>query len=113
MSYTEYLGYVYTGPAEYLSGQILGRLSNRPKQRSVRHCVHSGPVYQVHDMRIERIVPNLLLIQSDEFANVRNWRTKEKESDTNFILAEESRGGSSKKFEGCTWLVKGQRFQKN
>jgi len=84
------LGYVYTGPAEYLGGQILGRLSSRPKTRSLRHCVHTGPVSQVLDMRIVRIVPNLFLIQSDEFANVRNWRTNEKESEMNFILPEES-----------------------
>ena len=84
------IGYVYTGPAKYLSGQILGRLSSRPKKRSLRHCVHTGPVSQVHDMRIVRIVPNLFLIQSDEFANVRNWRKNEKESEMNFILPEES-----------------------
>ena len=66
------------------------RVNNRPKQRSLRHCIHTGPVSQVHDMRRVRIVPNLFLIQSDEFANVRNWRTKEKESETNFILAEDS-----------------------
>ena len=83
-------GYVYTGPAEYLSGQILDRLSSRPKRRSLRHCVYTGPVSRVHDMRRVRIVPNLLLIQSDEFANVRNWRTKEKENEMNFILAEDS-----------------------
>ena len=35
-------------------------------------------------------MPNLLLIQSDEFGNMRNWRTKEKENEINFILAEES-----------------------
>ena len=35
-------------------------------------------------------MPNLFLIQSDEFANVINWRTKEKESEMNFILAEDS-----------------------
>ena len=45
------LGYVYTGPAEYLVGHILGQLSSRPKKRSLRHCVYTGPVSQVHDMR--------------------------------------------------------------
>ena len=45
------LGYVYTGPAEYLVGHILGQLSSRPEKRSLRHCVYTGPVSQVHDMR--------------------------------------------------------------
>jgi len=27
-----FIGYVYTGPAEYLSGQILGRLNSRPEK---------------------------------------------------------------------------------
>ena len=76
-----------------------GRIFERPnirsvkqltKKRSLRHCVHTGPVSQVYDMRRVRIVPNLFLIQSDEFANVRNWRTKEKESEINIILAEDS-----------------------
>ena len=39
------------GPAEYLVGHILGQLSSRPKIRSLRHCVYTGPVSQVHDMR--------------------------------------------------------------
>ena len=33
---------------------------------------------------------NLFLVQSEEFGNVRNWRTKQKESEINFILAEDS-----------------------
>ena len=60
------------------------------KKRSLRHCVHTGPVSQVYDMCRVRIVPELFLIQSDEFASVRNWHTKEKESEMNFILAEDS-----------------------
>ena len=44
-------GYVYTGPAEYLVGHILGQLSSRPKKKSLRHCVYTGPVSQVYDMR--------------------------------------------------------------
>ena len=35
-------------------------------------------------------MPKLFLIQSGEFANVRNWCTNEKESEMNFILAEDS-----------------------
>ena len=46
-----YIGYVYTGPAEYLVGHILGQLRSRPKNMSLRHCVYTGPVSQVHDMR--------------------------------------------------------------
>jgi len=38
----------------------------------------------------ESRVVTLLLIQSDEFANVRNWRTKEKESEMNVIWADDS-----------------------
>ena len=46
-----------------------GRILERPNIRSVkqptkkealRHCVYTGPVSQVHDMRRVRIVPNLL-----------------------------------------------------
>ena len=33
-------------------------------------------------------MPNLFLVQSEEFGNVRNWRTKE--SEMTFILAEDS-----------------------
>ena len=32
-------------------GHILGQLSSRPEKRSLRHCVYTGPVSQVHDMR--------------------------------------------------------------
>ena len=46
-----HIGYVYTGAAEYLVGHILGQLSSRPQKRSLRHCVYTGPVSQVHDMR--------------------------------------------------------------
>ena len=35
-------------------------------------------------------VATLLLIQSEEFATVSNWRTKEKESEINFIWADDS-----------------------
>ena len=45
------LGYVYTGLTEYLVGHILGQLSSRPKKGLLRHCVYTGPVSQVHDMR--------------------------------------------------------------
>jgi len=38
----------------------------------------------------ESSVVTLLLIQSDEFANVGNWRTKEYESEMNFIWADDS-----------------------
>ena len=56
-SFFVYLGYVYTGPAEYLIGHILGQLSSRPKKKSLRHCIYTGPVSQVYDMRN---APNLL-----------------------------------------------------
>ena len=46
-----HIGYVYTGAAEYLVGHIFGQLSSRPKKRSLRHCVYTGPICQVHDMR--------------------------------------------------------------
>ena len=74
------IGYVYTGPAEYLVGHILGQLSSRPKKKSLRHCVYTGPVSQVYDMRT---APNLLQAkvaslsfpgnQSNRSANVTNW----------------------------------------
>ena len=86
----EILGYVYTGPVKYLGGQILGRLCSRPIKRSLGHCVHTRPVSHVYEMRIVRIVPNLFLVQSEEFGNVRNWHKKEKESEMNFILADDS-----------------------
>ena len=35
-------------------------------------------------------VVSLLLLQSDEFANERNWRTKERESEMNFTWADDS-----------------------
>ena len=53
-------GCVYTGPTEYLTGHILGRLKQPAKKKSLKNCVHSGPVSQVHDMRRVRMVPNLL-----------------------------------------------------
>ena len=69
-------GYVYTGPAEYLVGHILGQLSSRPKKKSLRHCVYTGPVCQVHDMRNASDLLQAKVLprnQSDRSANVTNW----------------------------------------
>ena len=98
MSYRTYfgysvvvLGYVYTGPAEYLVGHIFGQLSSQ-KKRSLRHCVYTGPISQLHDMRSVSSKCSVLLASSQSIKQVgkRNkLDCKMKGSEIKYILADD------------------------
>ena len=68
------IGYVYTGPAEYLVDHILGQLSSSPKKRSLWHCVYTGPVSQVHDMRNAHCLSFNRVCKRDQYGCQRERR---------------------------------------